>query len=363
VRFCYSAAICSALAIHSQYIFIIFIPTIIITILICSYFYRENINELRRVSLIKHIQLSFILLAIVAILLLAPRFFKFGLLYAQGVQHVSLISFSLQNLNFYFIGLLASYSIPIVIFLILGVYFALSKREFRALSLVLIAWIVNGLIFFTFIYSWADVRFLIYISIPIMILASLGLVTLISLIKYKIIKLFVVFVAVLYTSSSPNSDPFDLTVSITPWHAINGSLTNLIRINSRPYLWWHLKQTLTNYNTQDANQSFMSDQAAYDSLVFIRQKYKNSINQPPVVWFENLDDASYYIVSNRNRFYFSGDVITTYSNQKLNEVLSTNTTVVLISKLDEKNLPGAVLAINCLEGNKYCLRIVDRKFS
>lgn len=90
------------------------------------------------------------------------------------VQHVSLIDPSLRHWWFYVLCSIGAWGIPATVLLAVGVWAGLRDPARRRLTLGLVGMLVGAAAFFAFAYGWRGNRFVVYWTLPGLVLAGLG---------------------------------------------------------------------------------------------------------------------------------------------------------------------------------------------
>lgn len=90
------------------------------------------------------------------------------------VKHVGLVELSLQHWWFYLLCSVGAWSIPVTALLIVGVWSGLRDSTRRRLTLGLLGTLIGAAAFFAFAYGWRANRFVVYWTLPGLLLAGLG---------------------------------------------------------------------------------------------------------------------------------------------------------------------------------------------
>lgn len=217
------SALFFAVGIHAQYINIIFLPTIALALMLddqgCL-----NFGTGRRLITSLHAYFALGLALLVATLFLLPRFIEFGTIYEEKVKHASLIHFHFQSKGwaYYAASSLGAFTWPVVLLFLCGVLKGaiMHKGKNRALFYFMILWFLVVLGFFATLYTWLDSRFLIYISVPVYILAAGALE---SITNRFYIRSTTTAVILLFSQITASTDPFDMAFSLTPLHTFTAT--------------------------------------------------------------------------------------------------------------------------------------------
>jgi hypothetical protein len=95
-----------------------------------------------------------------------------------GVYHRETMGLSLDRWTFYVWSSLAAWSIPVALLALLGTWHGLRRRATRRLALGLLGALAGPFAFFAFAYEWRDNRFVVYWTLPALLLAALGVAAL-----------------------------------------------------------------------------------------------------------------------------------------------------------------------------------------
>jgi hypothetical protein len=317
-----TAALWAALGVHAQYIEVIWLPFLLVGLGVES---RDggigfSFAQLKRRAVSRDMALACLCGVTVAALILLPRLLKYGIVYAPHVVHLPLVSPSSRNIFPYLVGFTGQLSWPVAMMALTGACFGFRQRETQTLSLLCAGWItvIGG--FFVVFYSWFDIRFVIYITVPTIILAAVGIIEMSRSLSKRLRRdspalrgsitaaftMAVCGAAVL----RPNANVFSGELLITPRHAFLAPVSGgaSFRKVSEPDV--SLLQVLN-----ESNAARASDRP--DTLMHAPRLRRLFDSLPrdgePVTFMGELSSDQTYFVRNRNILYRYGDVTTVSS--------------------------------------------------
>lgn len=319
-----SALFC-AVGVHTQYINLIFLPTLLLMLVFDD---KCKLNFGTAKALLKNpwAYASLLLAATVVIAFLLPRLLEFEMLYEEKVQHGSLVRLYWNGWPYYLAGSLAAFSWPVLGAAMLSVRCLWSKNKTRLTWIYFITWIAVVAGFFAALYTWRDTRFLLYVSTPIFVLAMMGVE---ALITNKAICWFVGISIALFSHLTPSTDPFDFSFALSPWHS--ASINERFELKSitspvQPYFLSHWSDSRTARETLVADDNYDSISNSKPFRKLVSSLRARGENLRDLVLYFKLSPAENYIFNNRNVIYF-GDRL-----RRLEDVPS------LIKALEENNL-------------------------
>jgi|GEM_PF-3115829 len=315
----YALGVVGGLGAHSQNIFPILAPLYLA--ILCWGLITHS--RFRYMVFSRHGLGALLIFCLLIFVFLLPRWSMYGTFYEERVQHASLISFSLAGSKYYISALVSSFSWPICVLATIGAFIGWrSGGTSRIYVFFFLVWIFNVFAFFAWLYSWRDVRFWIYGSVPLLTLAAMAL-DFLSIVSNRFIYALISCVAVYSIHSPPTNDPWDRSIMITPWRAISflgNGVYRFDRILSLPFLKGHLT------DLSDARQA---------SLAGIQTGMRDPDLQKIVVAaaplagpsqiavFGELSPDWHYIAKNRNQLYIrSNRVILITDPEHLKSFLS-----------------------------------------
>jgi hypothetical protein len=315
----YSLAVVGGFGAHSQNIFPILAP-LYLAIFCWGLLTQARFRKLvfSRQGLGAVLLFCFIILAF-----LIPRWSLYGTFYEERVQHTSLMSFSLAGSKYYLSALVSSFSWPICVLAAIGAFTGWrAGGTSRICVFFFLFWIFNVFAFFAWIYSWRDVRFWIYGSVPLLTLAAIAL-DFLSLVKNRFIYCLICCIAVYSIHSPPTNDPWDRSIMITPWHSISflgSGVYRFERIFSLPYLKGHIADlSHAKQASLSGIQTGMRDPDLHKMIVATAPIAGSS----QIAVFEELAPDWHYIAKNRNQLYTTSNrVILITDPELLNSFLS-----------------------------------------
>ena len=349
------ALIAGAVGIHAQYIGLILAPALFLSL----FLYEDNgslrMGFARCVALARSpiAYFSVLLAAGVGVLLFLPRLLEFKVLYTERVQHGSLVSFHVDQPLLYVVGLVSSFSWPVVLLALIGAVTGLATASARRSTIFYLLWILDIFLFFSFLYTWKDVRFLLYVTIPVMVLASRGLVLILSAFRTNggiqglgamIGRTACVGVVLFFAVAPSTSDPFDYSFAITPWSSAAFDKESFVKPFSKApqiYFLSHFeegKKELENRLRPSYDELGYSVPLSTMLHEFRRSRHDEWRSQDLFLWTPNISPSQAYILGNRTTLYAQKLVALVTSMEQLADVLVSEKNVVIVRSGEVQSL-------------------------
>jgi len=341
----------ATIGIHAQYIGVILSPALVLGL----FLYDKNgrmacgFARYRQLLLSRSTYIAVGSSALLGALFFLPRLLEFQVLYTERVQHGSLVRFHVLEPLTYVVGLASSFSWPVVLLAVVGAVHGLVVPESRRATSFYLVWVADIFLFFTFLYTWKDVRFLIYLSVPLLILAAQGLVFLFSLLSFKgpraawggkFLKGFIAALVLFYVSSPSTSDPFDYSFALTPWESASFDKEALVKkFPTSPsfYLLSHWREgqaELADRSRPTYDELRYSAPLRAAFLAFHRDSLQVWRTHSLFYWSPNIPPADAYIVGNRNTLYADKAVKLVSSIDDLLPLLQGDANVLVFREAD-----------------------------
>ncbi|MCB0331175.1 MAG: hypothetical protein KDD70_16010, partial [Bdellovibrionales bacterium] len=340
-KYLYGAAIAFGVGIHSQYILAIYLPAALLSLFLTTEQDRVLLTtkRIRAMFCSSSSYIALLLLFISAAIILIPRFLEFGIIYTERVQHGSLVSLHAFEWKYYIRGMLASYSWPVLAFATLGLFTGIRTQQYRLFAIFCLLWILDIFCFFTFLYTWKDIRFLIYLAVPLYILAAIGVVALFSS-RRKLLAITAAAVLIYFNSSTTTTDPWDVTISLTPAHALEHRYNQGWQLERK----WSIPFLLSHYLEAETFSTEQRQSVAYSTpLTELFASLSQSLNRNTslsnkLVYFESVGTHDYYIIANRNILY-ARDFVTTVTNEgRLLHLIQSEPLTLILKEEDARRL-------------------------
>ena len=332
------------LGMHTQYIGAILLPAILVATLLVERNGRLTITMARWPQLARDRRAAVALAAFVLAVLvpLVPRLLVFHVAYREYVQHWSLVHPHADGPAFYAWGLLAAFSWPVCLLAAVGAITGLAGRR-RYLTACLLLWIADVLLFFAFLYTETDVRFLLYAGLPTYLLAAEGFCA----VSRGLARLLpggraatglagaLLVVVLIYDASPPTPDPFDLSIAITPHRVLTRSPEGRMELGpgaAVPYPLAHareIREWRAQLATYTMDTSYVS-QPLMDLFADLRGRWQPGVDK--LVYLDFLQPEEWYYVRNRNILYVGADVSTVRSFRDLADVGPPAAGIILVTR-------------------------------
>jgi hypothetical protein len=270
------------------------------------------------------------------VLLLLPRILVHGVLYEERVAHVSLIVPSLEHVPFYLLTLPAFFSWPVLIVALLGAVWGCVDADSRLVTRFALAWAGAVMVFFTLMYSYVTIRFLIYAAAPVFILVGLGVTHLDARLRgYRYARLgFVPLVAgaLGLAHLAVSDEPYSTDIVITPTQVYALAEDGLMsRRSSEPDLFMPLHaRGAAEYRQVLEYRLIDSIYISHPLNVLAHSIGRGSkARKKRIVIYEPLPPAEAYVARNRNLVYFRAPVVTATSLDELRSAIEAGAAMVI----------------------------------
>jgi hypothetical protein len=349
------ALIAGAVGVHAQYIGIILAPALVLSLFLFEEKGTMRIGFGRCAALVRSPQAyCAVLLALgVGLLLFLPRLLEFKVLYTERVQHGSLVRFHVDQPLLYIVGIVSSFSWPIALLALIGTFTGLAAASARRSTIFYLLWILDIFLFFSFLYTWKDVRFLLYVTVPVMVLASRGLVWILSAFRANggIQGLAAMFgrtvcvgITLFFTLAPSTSDPFDYSFALTPWSSATFDKEALVKPFSKAPQIYFLSHPEEGKKELENRLRPSYDELGYSVPLstmlheFRRSRHDEWSSQNLFLWTPNISPSQAYILGNRTTLYAQKLVALVTSMDELASTLAGKNNVVIVRSGEVQSL-------------------------
>lgn len=341
-RFVVAAAF-MAIGIHVQYIGAILLPCLLLASCIEGEgrSLRLTTRPLRHMLLNRGFYAGALVGLAIVFALLAPRLLQYQMLYTERVQHGSLVKPYSQGFRYYITGSLCIFGWPLVLLAACGIWQAL-RRGASHTEIYMLAWLAWIWAFFALLYTWMDIRFLLYIAVPFHFFAARGLIGLVdqfpSLIGSRLVSYPLAFAlclsVLLFANSRANPSPWHREIALTPRHGFLLGDRRLVSGEMAPYM------ALSFDQAQAARERLASqvvdNSSVSEPLIAFMQKLREVLSPDQLrhVWYyQPLGEGEMYFVKNRNILYLGSDIRTSDSTDQILDAVRSSR-IVLVAHAD-----------------------------
>lgn len=340
-RFLFLTAACAGLGIHSQYVGAILFPWFIAMLFLDDKEGRLKVTLGRLKQLVQ--SRSFYLAVIIAVtggvLPLLPRLTIYHVFYESKVTHVGLVHPHFSGSFFYVFGLFSVFSWPVLLLAICGL-FRKTAQESRLMVVSMGLWALLIWAFFAFLYSWYDIRLLIYTSPPVFFFAAKGLIGCLEFLRGHagrlgpVLSAFLIIVAGWGLMFTASPSLFDNEFMAGPFWSLRYNEDRTITFNRKTSEVFLLEHSAANSDFRRRISEGNVDTLTLSTpLIELARQLRSTepTRKYPVVFFQRLSPDQYYYVNNRNIMYMQRPVETVPSEPALLRALGRGDTVVISS--------------------------------
>jgi hypothetical protein len=261
-----------------------------------------------------------------------PRIKQAGLFSEAGLRHASLLGFAPQQLGFYVLGLVSQFSL---VGTALGLFGAIRLfRRRRLPAMIFITWFFATFLFFSLFYTWPDVRFLIYLSIPVFIFLSEGIVALCGRRPVPELATVIFFAFILQQSAAEN--PVENRAVFFPGYALGSNDGSFSRIQTSLQAQLLREEAVVQFQKHDVSHGEM-ELPGYSSAVHRIGKLLEKRGEAlDVASYEPVPRHTAYVIENRNMLLLRRPAVLLTTPGDLAAYLRSKPLMVLVREANQK---------------------------